>query len=382
MKPDSLRASTARGLAWMAAGSGVQAFAQLLVVAVLARLVTPEEFGVVGLALLVVAFGTLLPQVGVGQALVQCADLDETHVRTGLTMALTIGLVGAGLALALARPIAGFFRVEAWAGLLGVMGLLLPVAAAGTVSEALLQRAMRFRALALVNVAAYGLGFGIVGVVLALRGLGPWALVGGHFAQALLRTVLAYALVRHPARPLFDPVAARALTRFGLGISIAGVNNQVARKADAFVVGRWLGADALGLYERAYQFVVMPLALLGQVMDRVLFAAMAQRQERPDVLARAFRQGVHAVALASLPVAALMAVVSPELVAVLLGPDWSQAAGPFAVLAAGILFRTGAKVSDAVTRATGAVYRRAWRQGVYAATVFLGAMLGARGGLV
>ena len=377
----TLTRRTTRSMLWLGMGSGFQAAAQLVVLVVLARLVTPEEFGVVGAALVVVAFCGVFSQVGLGQALVQRSALREAHVRTAFTSSMLLSVALAALVWGTAPAVAAFFQMPTLPPVLRALAAVILLQGLGVVAESLLQRDLRFDVIAWATVASYVGGYGAVGIGTALAGWGVWALVAAHASQVLLRTVIVLAKRPHAVRPQMEREALRDLFSFGFGISLSAMNNQVARKADALVVGRWLGAAPLGLYERAYQFVVMPVALVGQILDRVLFPAMARRQDDPAVLGRVFLRGLSVVALLSAPITAFVLVFSPELVLLLLGPDWMEAVAPFRVLALAIVFRTGSKIADSVVRARGAVYRRAWRQGVYAASVFVGALVGQMWGL-
>jgi len=148
----------------------------------------------------------------------------------------------------------------------------------------------------------------------------------------------------------------------------------------AVVVGA-LGATALGLYERAYKLTAMPAVFLGQIMDDVLFPAMAQLQQERHRLALAYRRCVAGVGLLTLPISGLLFVLAPEIVGVVLGSQWGEVVSPFRILAFGTLFRASYKIADALTRALGAVYRRAWRQWTYAGLVIGGGYIGQHWGL-
>ncbi|HEY0351996.1 MAG TPA: oligosaccharide flippase family protein, partial [Gemmatimonadales bacterium] len=171
-------------------------------------------------------------------------------------------------------------------------------------------------------------------------------------------------------------VCFRELMVFGVGQSAARIGAFLADQADNLVTGRWLGAVALGLYSRAYQLMAVPTVLLGDVLDRVLFPTMARVQDDPRRLASAYLQGSGVLALVTLPAGVVAAVLAPELVAVAFGPRWQALVPPFQVLALGMMFRTSYRMSDSLSRATGKVYRRAWRHGLYAVMVFVGAWIG------
>jgi PST family polysaccharide transporter len=368
--------STLSGLFWTFIGTGAQAVLQLLVLVVLARLLTPEDFGLVTAAMVVVGFSQIFSQLGVGPAIVQLRGLEPRHVRTGFMLSVLFGAGMTALVWGLSDPIALFFRIEGLAPITRAMALVFLLQGAGVVAESLLQRELRFRHLAGVEVAAFGAGFAGVGIGMAAAGWGVWALAGAHLGQNAIRTLALLAVHRHPMRPMLDRAAARDLMWFGGGFTAARIGNYLGVHGDQFMVGRWLGAEALGIYGRAYQLMASPAMVLGQILDRVLFPAMAKVQDRAEGLQAAYRRGVALIALVILPGSLVLSLMGSEVVHVLLGPGWDAAVAPFRILALGMLFRTSYKMSDSLARATGAVYRRAWRQWIYAALVVGGAGLG------
>lgn len=377
-----LTKQTLTGLVVMYLSTGAQAVLQLLVQAVLARLLAPADFGLVSAALVVVGFSTIFSQTGIGPAIVQRGELEERHVRTGFTMACCSGLLLTGIIYVTAPVVAGFFKIPELVRVLHVMSCIFTIQGISIVAEALLQRELKFSLLSATEFASYAIGYGLVGMVLAKMGFGVWALVGGQLGQSVIKSAVLLAYKRHNVSPLVDPKACSDLMRFGVGFSAARIANFVAVQGDNVVVGRWLGPGALGLYGRAYQLMAMPANLFGQVLDKVLFPAMAKIQGNSQRLEVAYRRGVALVAIVMLPVSVVLCVLAPELVTVLLGPKWMDVVLPLRILAAGTLFRTSYKISDSVARATGAVYQRAWRQGVYALLVLAGAGFGLKWGVL
>lgn len=364
------------GLFWTFSGTGLQAILQLLVLAVLARLLTPTDFGLVSAANVVTGFMMLFSQLGIGPAIVQRPQIEPRHLRTGFTVSVVFGVFLAGLIWLAAPLIAGFFQTEGLVPVLEVMSTLFLLQSVAVVAESLLQRELRFRWLAALRVLSYVLGYGVVGIGLALAGWGVWALVAASLAQALVYTATLLLVRPYPKRPQFERRAFQELIYFGGGFTAARVSNYLANQGDNLVVGRTLGPTDLGFYSRAYQMIAMPAVLFGQVLDQVLFPAMAGVQDRPEQLVTAYRRGVALIGLLALPASAAMLVLAPEIVQVLLGPGWTEVIVPFQILVAGLLFRTSYKMSDSLTRATGAVYHRAWRQAIYAALVIGGAWVG------
>ena len=382
-KPRSLTHRTLSGMAWVAWGSGATASLKILVLVLLTRLLSPADFGLVAAALIVVSFSLAFSQLGMGPALVQRPVLEPRHVSTAFFASTGLGIVMAALVWLLAPSMAGFFRMDPLqlVPIMRALAILFPIAGLSSVAENLLQRDLRFRLLANTDVLAYSLGYGLVGVTLAFLGYGAWALVGGQITQAVLRATL---LLR-AAPPRLGPrptwVCFRELMGFGMGLSVARLGGTLANVGDNLVVGRWLGPVALGLYSRAYQLMSVPTALLGDVFDRVLFPTMARVQHDPRRLTTAYLQGTAIVGLVTLPAGVVAAVLAPELVAVAFGSRWQALVPAFQVLALGMMFRTSYRMGDSLSRATGRVYRRAWRQALYAVMVFLGAWVGQHQGI-
>jgi O-antigen/teichoic acid export membrane protein len=373
--------STLRGFFWMFLGTGAQAALQLLVLIVLTRLLSPKDFGMVEAASVVIGFTTIFSQLGVGPAVVQRAKLEEKHLRTAFTLSLLFGAALTALIWFFAPLISGFFRIEELAPVLRAMSFTFFLQSISVIAESLVQRNLQFRRLANVEILAFGLGFAGVGVTLAIQGFAVWALVGAYLSQALIKTIILLMIQPHPKMPLMERTAFRDLMVFGTGFTLARIGNYLAGQGDKLVVGRWLGPEALGLYGRSYQLMSVPASLFGQVVDRVLFPVMARIQEEPERLALAFRRGVALVAIVIMPVSGALFLLAPELVYLLLGPGWDEVVTPFQIFAGGMLFRTSYKISDSICRATGAVYRRAWRQAVFAILVMAGAYYGQCEGL-
>lgn len=377
-----LRSRSVSGLLWTVSRTGGMVGLRFVMLIVLARLLTPEDFGLMSAALVVLGFSAMFYELGVGPALVQRPEVTPAHIRAGMTGSLLMSLVF-GVAVAAGAPlIASIFEIPTLAPVLVILAFEFPIQGVSVVSKSMMQRELRFKELAIIDVAGYALGYGIVGVTLALLGFGIWALVAAHLTVAFFSSIAAIAIGRYGLRPGFDRAAFKELMVFGGGFTLSRVFNYIARQGDNFVTGRWLGAAALGVYSRAYQLVVFPISQLTQVIGQVLFPAMAQIQTSTQRLSGAFRRGTTFMALVFAPLSVFAAVLAPEIVAVFLGSQWTEAVVPFEILALGMVFRAVYKMSDVLVQATGAVYRTAWRQAAYAIAVVGGAWIGQHWGLV
>jgi PST family polysaccharide transporter len=379
--PQGLTKRALGGMLWTFSGTGVQAVIQLLVLMVLGRLLTPADFGLMGAAAVVIALSQIVSQLGVGPAIVQRRELEREHIRVAFTISGGLGFVLGGAVWLAAPSLAEFYRIPAVEPVLRGVALLFPIDGLNTVGESLLVRHLRFRLFVALEVGTYVLGYACVGVLLAWRGYGVWALVWANLAQVTLRTIGMYVATKHSVRPSLNLRASRDLLGYGFGHSVAQVGALLSQQGDNLVVGRWLGPTALGIYGRAYNLMVMPASVFGRIVNRVLFPVMAQVQDERERLAGAYERVLAIVALMSLPVSAFLWVVAPEFIPVLLGPAWTGVVLPFRLFTISLLFRMSSKISDACTKAAGAVYSRALLQGGYAVLVLLGAMVGQRWGV-
>jgi O-antigen/teichoic acid export membrane protein/thymidylate kinase/energy-coupling factor transporter ATP-binding protein EcfA2 len=372
---------TLSGLFWTSLATTVNVISLLLVLIVLARLLTPADFGLAAAALMVIGLSAIFADFGVGPAIVQRCELRAGHVCSGFTLSLCLGALFGALTWLAAPLVADFFQLEQLRPILRTLAVIFPLQATGVVADSLLQRELRFRVLAIVDVISLFAGYGVVGIALAVLGCAAWALVGAHMTQAILRAVLLLCIRPHQIFPLVERKASAELIHFGVGFTASRFSNYFAGQAENLVIGRWLGPVALGVYSRAYQLMAAPAVLFGNVLDRVLFPTMVHVQKEPKRLADAYRRGTALIALVILPLSAVVVSLAPEVVGLLLGSEWNAVILPLQILGVGMLFRTGCKTSDSLVRATGAVYRRTWRQTAYAVLVFVGALIGQMSGV-
>ncbi|MCC6456095.1 MAG: lipopolysaccharide biosynthesis protein [Caldilineaceae bacterium] len=377
---DGLGRRTLGNFTLMFLSSGIQAILRILILAILARLLSQDDFGLANAGLTIVSFAGILSQLGLDKALIQRSELTEAHLRTASTVFVISGVTVGALIALLAPQIAGFFRRDELIPVVRVVALSFPLQGVVMVPAALLQRKLRFRRFAGIDVVSYFGGYGIVGIGLALAGFGVWALIYATLTQALIMACWVIAIQPFPHRPQFDRQAFRDLIYYGGGHTVARGLNQVGGQADNLIVGRWLGIEALGVYGRAYQMLVFPVNLFSSVLSKVLFPSLAKLQHDVPRLARAYQRATAVTALTYLPLSVALIILAPEFVLLLLGPNWHEVVFPFQILAAGLLFRAN-KVNLVVAQATGAVYNRAWREGIYGGLVVVGSLIGLPWGL-
>src|SRR5262249_2262620 len=175
------------------------------------------------------------------------------------------------------------------------------------------QRRLDYRNLLKVELISYTFGYVVVSVVLASLGYGVWALAWAAVIQSLLKTILLLRISPHPMRPSLAFSEARELLNFGIGASLGTLANYAAVNGDYFVVGRWLGTTALGLYSRAYQLMTLPMYQTTSVISSVLFPVYAMIQDESERLRRAYLLSASLSAIVVSPMLAGLAIAAPEL---------------------------------------------------------------------
>lgn len=375
-KKDALGRQMRRGTLWQLIATSGEFGAKIIAMVVLARLLSPSDFGLASATLVVLSIVQVFGQLGVGSAIVQRSGLDDDHIRAAFAFSCGLGVVASVFVYMTAGYIASAFRMEALGQLLEVAAISIALAGVSIVAEALALKRLRFRLIALADAGSYFVGYVLVGTALALLEFGPWCLIAALIVQVGIRSIIFLIFSSHRKNPPYYPNKLASLLNYGAGFSIAQLGNYCAGQLDNFVVGRWLGADALGYYGRAYQLLMIPVQLIGKVADRVLFPSFSSIQSDERKTSEIFLIGSGLVALFSFHTAALLVLLAPEIILLSLGSQWISLTVPFQILCSVLACRTGSKVSDSLSRATGHVYRRAIRQWFYAAAIFCGAFLG------
>ena len=340
----SLGDAAARGTGVTLATQATRALLQFGSVVVLARLLTPEDFGLVAMVTAVVGIADLLRDFGLSSAAVQSPHLDDAE-RTNLFWAnLGLGMACALLAVA-AQPliVAGYGEPRLAPIVLALAGVFV-VTGATTQFRSDLIRRMRFGAIAAADVAAQLVGIAVA-VALAVAGAGLWAIVAQQATVALAGlagTVLAASW--WPGLPRRQ-VSIRRFFRFGAGLLGTQSIAYATKNVDNVALGAVWGAAPLGLYSRAYQLLMMPLNQINAPMTGVALPVLSRVQQDEATFARYLARAQLVACYVTATVFAVAAALADPLVLVLFGPRWEQVGPIFAVLALGGIFRAVAQIA-------------------------------------
>jgi O-antigen/teichoic acid export membrane protein len=379
-QPQSLAKTTLHGALWMTAGRFMKAPTNLLTVAILARLLTPADFGVVAIGLVVIGLGAILVDGSFGMVLVQRQKMDPPMIGASLVLSLSLGTLFAVALLAGAPLLERYFDFPHLTGVIRVLALALPVSAAMAVTTALLQRASRFGILTINSFLAQLLN-AVVAISLAFSGFGVWSLVWGQFAQVCFETFLGFTALRSRYSIGFSLAALKDGFRSGGMFTLSKLFNWAGANIDNVVVGTTLGATSLGLYSRPSTLMNTVNQVIGTGTARVLFSTFAKMQHDLGRMRRAFERALATSLVAASFAAAFVLLFSNLIVHLMLGPKWVASVPIMQALFAAFVTRSGYIVAEAVPLALGLGRASAYRQGAQFILVLAGAWLGSHFGV-
>lgn len=328
----SFAALILRGASWKLFSQIAVQIGRIGFVLVLARLLTPRDFGLVAMALVVTGFVIAFADLGLGAALVQRETIDERDRSTVFWTGIAAGALLTAAGVALSQPLASFYREPAVRGLMATLSLSFIVSSLAATQRALLTREMNFRTLELSNIAGVYVG-GTVGVVGASIGWGAWSLVVQQLTNAAVSAAMVWVTASWRPRAMFSFASLRSLGGYGgnvLGVRLA---YYVQESALPLIIGRSLGSGALGLFTIAYTIVLAPLTRLAIPVGEVLFPAFARLQSDRERMSELWLRLLRVLAALCIPAMTGLVVVAPDLVPIVLGKQWKDAVPVVQILA-------------------------------------------------
>ncbi len=327
-----LRQATVRGGTLALCGNGVRLAITIASVAWLSRLLSPQEYGLYGIAGALIAFLGTFRDLGLSLAVSCERDITQDQASTAFWLNQLAGICLMLLCWAIA-PLAGrAFGERQVAALMVCLAITLPIAASSIMHRSLLRRQLAIGRLIAIDVIALAAGTA-VGIQLARCGAGVWSLVAMSVATESLGTAAVW--VASPWRPgrWRGWAGIGALVRAGLSLQSVAICNILVGSCDKLLIGRFCGTHPLGLYTRAQALLTMPITQLMQPIGNVVIPAFSVLVHEPAAYRAHFLAGFRLIALGSGLLTAMMACCAGPLVAIVLGRQWSETAGIFAYLA-------------------------------------------------
>jgi len=327
LKEKTIRGGYARGAA-LASTFALRVVSLML----LARLLDPKEFGLLGMVTAFTGILSLFRDFGLSAASIQRITVTDEQTSTLFWINILVGVLLTAFAMLAAPLLAAFYHEPRLVGVTLVVSTGFLFNALGIQHSALLQRQMRFTALAAIDVISLVVSTSIA-FAMAKWGFGYWALVAMTVCLPLTSSVCLWIVGSWVPGRFHRRIGILSMMRFGGTITLNGLIMYLASNFEKILLGRYWGAEALGLYGRAYQLIRIPTDNLNTAVGDVAFSALARIQEDPERLKRYFLKGYSLVLALTIPITVACGIFADDIILILLGPKWKEAASIFRLLA-------------------------------------------------
>lgn len=351
---DDLRRRVVRAVGATSVGNGLGKIISLISTLVLARLLTPEDFGLMAMASTVTGFIGFFNEIGIGAAIVQRTEVRKEEINGCFGIALLASAFLSLVVIAISWPAADFFNMPALQRLLSVLGFGFFFGALNTVPVSLLRKEMRFQAVLWLGISS-AIVQSLVTIPMAALGFGYWAIVGGFFVGQTVATIWYWRVSKwRPSWPLHLREG-RSLLDYGLNITYTRVLWHAYMNADKLIVGKLLGERAVGMYDISRSLATLPTSQISGLVSSIASPVFAHLQKDLPQLRSVQLRLSRGVAYLTFPLLTGIAVLAAELVQVLLGSKWSEAVFPLQALCVSEAVATVANLQAQLLISTGRV---------------------------
>jgi O-antigen/teichoic acid export membrane protein len=317
-----LRLKTARGLIWSGTQQWGERVISLFVIAILSRLVSVDAFGLVAYATVFIALIQTFLDQGFGDAIIQREDLESEHLDTAFTSNIIAGSLFTLVSISLASLISGIFHEPRLISIIKWLSLTFTLSGLSVTQQAFLRRKLAFKELAVRSLIGVIAG-GVVGITLAYMGFGVWSLVAQNLVKGVVGVIVLWKVSKWRPRLRFSRTHLKDLFPFGLNIIGTNLLNFINRRADEALIGYFLGSTMLGFYTVAYKLLTIMMDLLTGVTTAVAYPTFSRMQGDPDRMRRGLYQATYFTSLISFPAFLGVALLAPDLVVAIFGPQWA-----------------------------------------------------------
>jgi PST family polysaccharide transporter len=333
---ERLKTNAARGGMAKLCGQAGNFALRMLFIMVLARLLSPQDFGLVAMVTTVTGIYELFTSAGLSAATVQRSTITHQQISTLFWVNILVGAALAVICIASAPFLVKFYHEPRLFWVTVVMGAGFLINALGIQHSALLQRDMRYVSITAIELCAQMFSMS-VGIGMALAGYGYWALIGSTLTGPAVTTVAVWIVAGwRPGAPKFD-ADVKSMLGFGGIMTLNGLAVYIAYNLDKVLIGRVLGAESLGLYSRAYQVINIPTGNINAAVGGITFATLSRLQNDPPRFRKYFLKAYSLVNAMTAPITIFSAVFAVDIIRLLLGPQWFNAVPIFQLLTPTVL---------------------------------------------
>lgn len=356
---DNLGKKALKGMSWSYLSVFSMAGSQILIGAIMARLLSPADFGVVAISNLVLRFGQYFSQLGIAAAVIQKKDFSKEDEYTSHSMAILIGILVSAICFFIAPLLRGILDKPEVIPVIRVMSLTFFLTGFGIVSNGMLRKQMRFKFLAISDLISYVLAYGI-GIAMAFLNYGVWALVTAMLLQRAFRSLFPFLAVRHSIIPAINKDSFKSIFSYGSRSSIVGFLEFLYGNMDTFFIGKFLGAAPLGLFNRVKTVVDLPIFYTGSNLTKVMFPLFSSINATGNMprLRRALLESLTLLAILLFPLTVLVSSTAEHVILVLLGEQWIGALTQARLIPFASLFGLTASIFGVLFDARGLLNRK------------------------
>lgn len=331
-----LKQSVIRGGLAKLCSQGANFGVRIAALMVLARLLDPKDFGLVGMVAAFIGVLNLFRDFGLSAATIQRVRVTEEQISTLFWVNIFVGTALALILMALAPFVAGFYHEPRLVWVTIVLAFAFFFNGAGVQHSSILERQMRYTAISVIEIISLVIST-CIGIAMAAAGFRYWALVATAVSGPLITTLCLWPTTGWVPGPPRLGVGLRSLVRFGGTVTLITALMYVAYNFEKVLLGRFWGAEAVGIYGRAYQLSNIPTDNLNSTLGGVAFSALSRVQDDPVRFRNYFLKGYSLIISLTIPITVGVAIFAPEIISVLLGPKWQSAAEILRLLAPTIL---------------------------------------------
>lgn len=349
----NIKSEMIKGVLWTAVQNYSGIIIQLGITAILARLLSPDEFGIVAIATVLIVFFQLFSEMGLGASIIQNQELDKRDVDIIFSFSVYVGVVLAVLFFFSSFLIAYFYGNEELILICQLLSLVLLFASFNVVPNALIQKSKRFRFIALRTLCFQLIG-GFVSAIMAIYGCGYFSLLFAPIFTAIGCFIVNYREVPLRFYSRFDFSSIKKIFSYSLYLFLFNIFNYFTRNLDKLLVGRCFGLSDLGYYEKSYRLMMLPLQQVTHIINPVLHPVLTQLQSNYYALAINYAKIIKLLAIIGFPLSILLYFTAEDLILIVFGKQWLLSVPVFKILALSV-------PTQIVMSSTGGIFQSAGR---------------------
>ena len=342
--------------------------------------ISPSEYGVVVLAFSLIEFSYLFINAGLGPALIQKKSISSDEVRSAYTLTMILAFFCYFILLLSSSFLSHFFNDSNLENVLSVLGIIFIFRAFTSIPKALLQKNLQFKDIMLIEIISFFLGYLVFGILLVLNGFGYWAIIYAALIQTLIAGLLSFIKKPHNVIPFIAFKSIKEIVDFGTGLTISRFFNFFGKDGDKLVIGRVFESTFLGIYGMAAKLIMLPVKIIGKLIDHVLFPILSKINE--DEKIPIFYKTINYVSMGSILMLLIMSSFLKELVVLFLGESWIEILPPLYIMLVATIFRIIIRICDVFVRAIGAVYRGASQKIIMTILILIFSYVGSYWGII